>query len=121
MVALGSWESKCQPPLEAAQGACLQAGDCGSSPWVPKGLGSLLGLSCLLPGSGVNTLLTLLNSTVRDQIQGMIKPVMTHTRSSFIFKCQDMSQMYLSFLNILEKEKRKYPVGSGIVNKKNQS
>ena len=26
--------------------------------------------------------------------------------------------MYLSFLNILEKEKRKYPVGSGIVNKK---
>lgn len=43
---------------------------------------------------------------------------MTHTGSSFIFKCQDMSQMYLSFLNILEKEKRKYPVGSGIVNKK---
>ena len=29
---------------------------------------------------------------------------MTHTGSSFLFKCQDMSQMYLSFLNILEKE-----------------
>lgn len=48
----------------------------------------------------------------------MIKPVMTHTGSSFIFKCQDMRQTYLSFLNILAKEKRKYPVGSGIVNNK---